>query len=84
MIAPAGSGKTRVLTERVRYLLGERGYDRELLLAVAYNKEAQRELEARLVKLQPRTRTLNSLGYWIVAEHRGRRPPLLDELEVRR
>ncbi|HKJ37021.1 MAG TPA: ATP-dependent DNA helicase UvrD2 [Solirubrobacterales bacterium] len=84
VIAPAGSGKTRVLTERIRYLLGERGYDRELLLAVAYNKEAQRELEARLFKLQPRTRTLNSLGYRIVREHRERRPPLLDELEVRR
>jgi DNA helicase-2/ATP-dependent DNA helicase PcrA len=83
VIAPAGSGKTRVLTERVRHLLGERGYDRELLLAVAYNKEAQRELEARLFRLQPRTRTLNSLGYRIVAEHRGARPPLLDEIEVR-
>ncbi len=83
VIAPAGSGKTRVLTERVRHLLGERAYDREALLAVAYNKEAQRELEARLIELQPRTRTLNSLGYWIVAEHRAGRPPLLDELQVR-
>jgi DNA helicase-2/ATP-dependent DNA helicase PcrA len=83
VIAPAGSGKTRVLTERIRLLLGERGYDREALLAVAYNKEAQRELEARLFRLQPRTRTLNSLGYRIVAEHRGGRPPLLEEREVR-
>ncbi len=83
VIAPAGSGKTRVLTERVRHLLAERGYDRDLLLAVAYNKEAQRELEARLFRLQPRTRTLNSLGYRIVSEHRGGRPPLLDEIEVR-
>jgi len=84
VIAPAGSGKTRVLTERVRHLLGERGYDRELVLAVAYNKEAQRELEARLFRLKPRTRTLNSLGYRIVAEHRGARPPLLDAIETRR
>ncbi len=84
VIAPAGSGKTRVLTERIRLLLGERGYDREGLLAVAYNKEAQRELEARLFRLQPRTRTLNSLGYRIVASHREGRPPLLEEMEVRR
>ncbi|MGB2852640.1 MAG: ATP-dependent DNA helicase UvrD2 [Solirubrobacterales bacterium] len=83
VIAPAGSGKTRVLTERVRHLLGQRGYDRETVLAVAYNKEAQRELEARLVKLHPRTRTLNSLGYRIVSEFRGARPPVLDEIEVR-
>jgi DNA helicase-2/ATP-dependent DNA helicase PcrA len=84
VIAPAGSGKTRVLTERVRHLLAERGYGREGVLAVAYNKEAQRELEARLFRLQPRTRTLNSLGYRIVAEHAGSRPPLLEEPEVRR
>lgn len=84
VIAPAGSGKTRVLTERIRLLLGERGYDREGLLAVAYNKEAQRELEARLFRLQPRTRTLNSLGYRIVAAHREGRPPLIEEREVRR
>lgn len=84
VIAPAGSGKTRVLTERVRHLLAERGYGREGVLAVAYNKEAQRELEARLFRLQPRTRTLNSLGYRIVAEHAGGRPPLLEEPEVRR
>ncbi len=84
VIAPAGSGKTRVLTERIRYLLGERGYDPESLLAVAYNKEAQRELEARLFRLQPRTRTLNSLGYRILADHRGARPALLEEPDVRR
>ncbi len=83
VIAPAGSGKTRVLTERIRYLLGERGYDRDGLIAVAYNKEAQRELEARLFRLQPQTRTLNSLGYRILTAHRGGRPPLLDEPEVR-
>lgn len=84
VIAPAGSGKTRVLTERMRHLLGDRGYDRDQVLAVAYNKEAQRELEARLFKLGPRTRTLNSLGLWIVGEYRGERPRMLTEMDVRR
>ncbi len=84
VIAPAGSGKTRVLTERIRYLLGERGYEGNGLIAVAYNKEAQRELEARLFRLAPQTRTLNSLGYRIVAAHRGGRPPLLAEPDARR
>jgi DNA helicase-2/ATP-dependent DNA helicase PcrA len=83
VIAPAGSGKTRVLTERLRYLLAERGYERAGVLGVAYNKEAQRELESRLAGLEPRTRTLNALGYHLLAEHRGVRPPVLDELEVR-
>jgi len=83
VIAPAGSGKTRVLTERLRHLLGDRGYERAGVLAVAYNKEAQRELESRLVDLEPRTRTLNALGYHLLAEHRGRRPSVLDERDVR-
>ncbi|MCU1374098.1 MAG: ATP-dependent helicase UvrD/PcrA, partial [Actinomycetia bacterium] len=41
IVAPAGSGKTRVLTERLRHLLLDRGYERDGVLAVAYNKKAQ-------------------------------------------
>ena len=33
VIAPAGSGKTRVLTERMRHLLADRGYRREEVIA---------------------------------------------------
>lgn len=84
VIAPAGSGKTRVLTERLRHLLGERGWERESVLAVAYNKEAQLELERRTAAFQPRVRTLNSLGLWVLAQHRGRSPALLDERDCRR
>ena len=46
---------------------------REAVIAVAYNKLAQNELETRLAGLEPRTRTLNSLGYSLLAEHRGQR-----------
>ncbi|MCL4286474.1 MAG: UvrD-helicase domain-containing protein, partial [Thermoleophilia bacterium] len=46
VIAPAGSGKTRVLTERMRHLLADCGYRREAVIAVAYNKLAQDELES--------------------------------------
>jgi len=83
VIAPAGSGKTRVLTERMRHLLAERGYRREAVIAVAYNKLAQNELETRLAALSPRTRTLNSLGYSLLARHRRNRPRVLDERGVR-
>ncbi|MBA2523079.1 MAG: ATP-dependent DNA helicase UvrD2, partial [Solirubrobacterales bacterium] len=84
VIAPAGSGKTRVLTERMRHLLADRGYRREAVIAVAYNKLAQGELETRLEALAPRTRTLNSLGYSLLARHRGNRPRVLSEPDVRR
>ena len=84
VIAPAGSGKTRVLTERLRHLLGDRGWEQQVVLAVAYNKEAQLELERRTGGFHPRVRTLNSLGYWVLAQHRGGSPSVLEERECRR
>ena len=84
IIAPAGSGKTRVLTERLRHLVVDRGYERDGLLAVAYNKKAQLEMEERTADVAPRVRTLNALGYRLLAEARGGAPRLLDEREVRR
>lgn len=84
IIAPAGSGKTRVLTERLRHLLADRGHERELLLAVAYNRKAQEEMASRTAGLGARIQTLNALGYELIGRHVGRRPNLLDEREVRR
>lgn len=84
IIAPAGSGKTRVLTERLRHLVVERGWERDAILAVAYNKKAQEELDARCGDFSPRTRTLNSLGLWVLGQARGRLPQVLAERDVRR
>ncbi len=85
IIAPAGSGKTRVLTERLRHLIVDRGYEREGVLAVAYNKRAQIEMEERTTDFRPRVATLNALGYRLLAEASGGRGPrLLDERDVRR
>ena len=83
IIAPAGSGKTRVLTERYRHLLVDRGYEREAVVALAYNKKAQEEMAARLPGLGARIHTLNAWGYAILSRAMGRRPTLLDEREVR-
>ena len=52
IIAPAGSGKTRVLTERLRHLLTDRGHEPELLTAVAYNVKAADELRQRTTGLR--------------------------------
>ena len=84
VIAPAGSGKTRVLTERLRHLHRDRGCERDVVVAVAYNKQAQLEMESRTTDFSPRVRTLNSLGLWVLAEHRGQSPGVVEEMDVRR
>ncbi len=83
IVAPAGSGKTRVLTERLRHLLADRGYERGAVVALAYNKKAQEEMASRLPGLGARIYTLNAWGYGLLARARGRRPELLDERTVR-
>jgi DNA helicase II / ATP-dependent DNA helicase PcrA len=71
IIAPAGSGKTRVLTARLRHLLRDRLVEPELVTAVAYNTRAAAELRARTADLAgtggrgPSVRTLHSLALWI-------------------
>ena len=83
IIAPAGSGKTRVLTERYRHLLVDRGYERASIVALAYNKRAQEEMANRLQGLGARIQTINAWGYAILTRAWGRRPEVLDEREVR-
>jgi len=84
VIAPAGSGKTRVLTERLRHLVVDRAYEPAAVVAVAYNRKARDEMVARTPGVGGRILTLNALGYGIVAEGLGRRPEVVDEREVRR
>lgn len=93
IVAPAGSGKTRVLTERARHLLRERHLPPSALTLVAFNRRAQQEMVERTSDLDRlKVSTLNALGLAIVA---GRRPfipssivpgpvEVIDERQVRR
>jgi DNA helicase II / ATP-dependent DNA helicase PcrA len=83
VIAPAGSGKTRVLTERLRHLVVDRGYEPEGVVAVAYNRKARDEMVGRTAGVGARILTLNALGYELVAARLGRRPAVLDVRDVR-
>ncbi|MEM9610304.1 MAG: ATP-dependent helicase [Actinomycetota bacterium] len=88
IVAPAGSGKTRVLTERIRHLVVDRGIEPELITAVAYNTRAAGELADRLgPEARVEVRTLHALGLELLraeASLGGWRPPrVLDEREVR-
>ncbi|MGH9266033.1 MAG: ATP-dependent DNA helicase UvrD2, partial [Acidimicrobiales bacterium] len=82
IIAPAGSGKTRVLTERLRHLLADRNHEPELLTAVAYNVKAAEELRERTIGLRPTIRTLNSLGLFI-CQLAGSAVRVVEEREAR-
>jgi len=80
VIAPAGSGKTRVLTERARQLVQQWGLPPGALALVAYNVRAATEMRQRLADVEGlRIRTLNALALRLCG-----RSTTLEELEVRR
>ncbi len=86
VIAPAGSGKTRVLTERFR-LLVDRGWHPGSITAVAYNVRAKDTMQDRLADMpdgtRRRVRTLHALGNDVLRRSAGNQA-LIDEWEMRR
>ena len=90
IIAPAGSGKTRVLTERARHLLRQWNVPSGALSLVAFNKRAQEEMRERTPDLPGlHVRTLNSIALAIVNgtapfAPQARTWRTIDEPEVRR
>ena len=92
IIAPAGSGKTRVLTERARHLIRDRGVDPRSICLLAFNVRARAEMQERTADLPGlEIRTLNSLALAITAGRapfvRPARAPgteVIDEHRVRR
>jgi DNA helicase-2/ATP-dependent DNA helicase PcrA len=88
IIAPAGSGKTRVLTERARHVL-DSGVPVDSLLLVAFNKRAQQEMRERTSD-HPRLQiqTLNALALSVLNGtngfvSRGTKLQTINERDVR-
>jgi DNA helicase-2/ATP-dependent DNA helicase PcrA len=90
IIAPAGSGKTRVLTERARHLIRQWRLPASAVSLVAFNKRAQEEMRERTPDLRGlQVRTLNAIALALVNgtppfAPRPKRFDTIDEGEVRR
>ncbi|MDZ7363918.1 MAG: UvrD-helicase domain-containing protein [candidate division KSB1 bacterium] len=75
ILAGAGSGKTRVITYRLAYLLEEKRIPPENLLAVTFTNKAAREMKERLEGLAGKAAakvtlcTFHSLGVRILRQH---------------
>lgn len=53
VIAGAGSGKTRVLTYRISYLISELGVEPWKILAITFTNKVANEMKTRVVKMIP-------------------------------
>ena len=65
VLAGPGSGKTRVLTHRIAYLVNQMGVSPYQILAVTFTNKAAREMESRLGKILERS----VQGMWLGTFH---------------
>ncbi|MCL2196809.1 MAG: ATP-dependent helicase [Treponema sp.] len=71
ILAGAGSGKTRVITTKIAWLIREKGMDPRSILAVTFTNKAAKEMAERAKQIDERAgeamlRTFHSFGAWFL------------------
>ena len=74
ILAGAGSGKTRVITTKIAWLISQKHVDPYSILAVTFTKKAANEMRERAAALEPRSqyaqiRTFHSWGAYFLRTH---------------
>ena len=71
ILAGAGSGKTRVITTKIAYLIEKKKVDPHSILAVTFTNKAAGEMYERVLRMSPNSggvmiRTFHSFGAWLL------------------
>lgn len=74
ILAGAGSGKTRVITTKIAYLIQHENVQPWSILAVTFTKKAANEMKERAVALEPlaseaQIKTFHSFGAWFLRRY---------------
>lgn len=79
VVAGAGTGKTRVLTHRIAYLLDKKNVSPEQVLALTFTNKAAEEMQSRVAELAdndkaPLTSTFHAFGTRFLRAHADKLP----------
>jgi DNA helicase-2/ATP-dependent DNA helicase PcrA len=74
ILAGAGSGKTRVITTKIAYLIDQKGFDPRSFLAVTFTNKAAEEMKHRVQSMistdsEVMIRTFHSFGAWLLRRY---------------